>query len=344
MPIQTGYPPIFYYLLRANKPKSQFMTPLKTLIVFAAMMLTVPAFAQFGHMKKFDYRLLENKTLLIPEWDVKQRWAKRMLKKGKFTAIDNAEAQAQAYNDLWKKAMAESSYDASDYEIRAYDQRALLKEKNEEAMLLYYRIDEYDNVTANLLVTGPQKLLVATSIINGIDLGDANDVKLMMNMLNYSLNVNTELEEEGKDAGYSNIRSKYKSNYVAFFEGIADKTFLVPRFKHKNEKKEAKINAEIKAALKEAWTISKYEFVTDDEIEKRRRNGDTEAFYWRNFNVYTNSPLITYRFNVLFTADRDEMIVGFIGKKALKGAAIEKTQDKMTKRYERFKRQLERKK
>ena len=96
--------------------------------------LSINASAQVGLLGSgsFDFSELKNKTLYIPVWEPDARWAKKMMKRGKFKDLKSKEEQAAYYNTIWEEAMAESSYDATDYKITGFDAKKLLKEKNKK--------------------------------------------------------------------------------------------------------------------------------------------------------------------------------------------------------------------
>ncbi len=297
--------------------------------------------AQLNPVKYFDYNLLKDKVLYIPKYQPDSRIAKKYLKKGKFSELKSLEEKVAYYNKIWNEAMAQSSYDATAYEIRGFDPKKLIKEKNKEAILLYNFVDQYSNEIAQLIVTGPKKQLIAQTIINGLDLSDPDDIKLMMNMLNFSLNETAEIDAENGSKSYSGLRNKYKENFVEFYDNIANMTFLVQKFESDNEKKDKKKNAELEEAL-ESWTLCKYELLTEKEIQERRLDGDDKSFYWKNFNYYTKSAMMTYRFSYLLTTERDEALAFFyyLGSQKLKPSVLNKIQNKITKKGERFKKQL----
>ena len=212
---------------------------LKTLkqILFILVMLSVSqtGFSQMNPIKKFDYSLLNGKTLLIPTLAASDSYLKKMAKKGKLEGIKDTKKAAEYYNTIWKEAMAESSYDATDYDVRAFDVKKLIKEKNEKTILLYYKTDKNGNMSAALTVTGPKRQVVAETIINGLNLFSKNDLRLMMNMLNESLLMASELEQKG-DKSIKAIKGKYKQGIVDFYDNIGEKTLLVPKSEHKKTK------------------------------------------------------------------------------------------------------------
>ena len=68
-----------------------------------------------------------------------------MSKKGKYDELKEKNAKVDYYNKIWSEAMAESSYDATDYKITGYDEKALKKEKNKEAMRYFYGLEDFSH-------------------------------------------------------------------------------------------------------------------------------------------------------------------------------------------------------
>ena len=315
------------------------MKTLKPIIIAAAILLTCQGVVgQLTPLKKFDYSLLEGKTLYIPTYKASEAFIKKMAKKGKYEKITTAKAKAEHYNTIWNEAMAESSYDATDYEIRAFDRRKLIKEKNKKAILLYFYRDDYGNRSAIMMATAPKKRVIARTIITGLDLSSKNDLRLMINMLNESLNTASELEEEG-DKSNKALRNKYKEEVIKFTEELENKVFLVPKSEHKKPKKAAARTADLKEALK-SWKLSKYELTTAEAIENKRVEGDMDSFYWRDFPIYTQNALITYHYNVILSCDGDDVLFAFLGKKRLKPATLEQIQKKIVAKGARYKKQM----
>lgn len=297
------------------------------------------SFGQMAIVKKFDYTILKDKVLYIPTYEVSEKFISKMTRRGKFDKLNNTKAKVDHHNKAWEEAMAESSYDATDYEIRGFDAKKLIKSKDEKAVLLYYYTDKYGNRQAQLLVTSPKKKVIANTIVTGLDLSDKNDIRLMMNMLNESLNTAAELNEEGEKASRKGAAKKYKEGLVEWYNDVESKTFLVPKSEHKNEKKAASRNADLEEALK-LWKLSKYEFTTEDEVNSKRIEGDSDSYYWKTFRIYTQSSLLTFNYNILLSTDSDDVIVGFLGKKRLKPSTLDMIQTKIKNKVERYKKQL----
>ncbi len=312
----------------------------RIVLILSTLLIASSSYAQFGSPKKFDFSILENKTLYIPTYEASSKFISKMRKRGKYKKITEVKRKAEHYNTVWKEAMAESSYDATNYEIKPFNRKELIRSKDEEAVLLNFYTDQYGNRYAGLTVTNPKTIVIATALITGLDLSSKNDIRLMINMLNESLNTASELYEEGKKVGRKNVRSKYKERLVNFYDEIDDKVFLVPRARHKNPKKAASRNADLRSALK-SWKLSDYEFTTTANVQAKRIEGDPDSYYWKSIPIYTQNPLITYHYNLILSTDGDEIIVGFMGKKRLKSATLDKIQNKITNKAERYRKKLD---
>ena len=96
----------------------------------------------------------------------------------------------------------------------------------------------------------------------------------------------------------------------------------------KKPKKAADRTADLKEALK-SWELSPYKLTTAAEIEKKRLEGDPDSYYWRDFPVYTQSPLITYHYNVILSTESDDVLFGFLGTKRLKPKTLQEAQKKI---------------
>ncbi len=309
------------------------------LIICGAFLITNLASAQLAGVKPFDPAILKNKVLYIPTFEASERYIDKMSKKGKFDEISDHEQKVEYYNTLWKEAMAESSYDATDYEIKGYDLKQLIKSKNEEAIILTYRQDDYGNRTVSMFVTGPKKRTIAIAPITGFNLFDKGDLRLMINMLNESLNDAAETAIDGQKTSRSAARKDYKMKFVEWADNIADKTFLVPASEHQNEKKRDRRNEDLQDAI-QYWKISNVKFTDHEEVEAKRVEGDPDHYFWRSIPVYTQSPLITYHYNLLISTESDDLLLVFMGKGRLKSSAVEQTQRKILSKADKFRQEL----
>jgi hypothetical protein len=188
---------------------------------------------------------------------------------------------------------------------------------------------------------GPDNTKVITrALITGVDLTKVEDIRLMINMLNFSLNEASELQENELTTSYSDVRNNYKKNFLEFYDNISNLTFLAVLDESENEKRANKRNEDIKEALEE-WNLSNYEIITKEALEQRRLNKEKGSFYWRTFAMRTQSPLIVLQINVILNTENDE--VYFFkewGSRRLKGSTINDIQDNIKNRAERYKKQL----
>lgn len=314
-------------------------TPL-ILIAIVALLISFSANAQFNSAKNFDFSSLEGKTLYIPTLEVSSSFAKRMKNKGKLDKLEAKENAVDAYNDAWKQAMAESSYDATDYQIGGFDKRELIKNKDKEAAFLDFNVDDYGNISVAMYVTYPKRTVIAGSLINGFDLTDKNDLRLMMNLINEVLNQYTEVEESGSKKSGKNLRLTYFKKYLDYYDDISSKTFLVPTPTHKKPEKAAQKTKELEAALKGGWKLCNYELLDEEEINLRRLESDPDYFYWRSIPMYTNLPVPTY-YNFILSGDNDELLTYFLGKGKMKPATLQTVESKMQKKAENWRKKVD---
>jgi hypothetical protein len=351
------------------------------LFTVVLIFISFNAVGQISQLKKFDYNLLKNKVLYIQKFSENDESIKKYFKKKGAAKKASLQANIEMYNKLWTDAMAKSSYDATPYEIRDFDSQKLFKEKNKEAIILTYSVDKFGNEFADLFITGPKKVHIANTLINGLNLFDVNDLSLMMNMLNYTLNELAEIDATTKDKSRSGLWGKAKENMVQFYSNISQQTFYVvkedglddmdkliekyekdPELKNdpeikklisKNkkspsEKKKAlekanEANKDIEEALKENWTLCKYEMISEEDFIKKKEEGVANGFYWKSFRYYTNNILLTYKFRYLLTMDRDEVVFFYysLGNASFKSATVKDLQNKIIQKSEKYKKQLD---
>lgn len=287
--------------------------------------------------------MLEGKVLYIPQlnFDEDSNKIQRFLKNEKFDKIATEKEKIEEYNRIWKLAMEQSSYNATPYEIVDFNFKELKKAKDPKALVLKYFTDGFYNNWVSLVSMGPDNTKdIARALITGIDLTKVEDIRLMMNMLNFSLNEASELQENELTTSYSDVRNNYKKNFLKFYENISNLTFLAVMDESENEKKADKRNEDIKEGLQE-WNLSKYEIITKEALEQRRLNKEKGSFYWRSFAMRTQSPLIVIQINVILNTENDEVyFYKELGSRRLKGSTIIDIQDNIKNRAERYKKQL----
>ncbi len=164
----------------------------------------------------------------------------------------------------------------------------------------------------------------------------------MMNLLNYSLNEAAEIQKNGEKASYANMRRKYKENFLQFYDEMREYSFLVTEYIHKNPTKQLKKNRILKEAITTSWDLSKYEFITKEELEKKRAKREENTFYWRSFSIYTQSPFVVLQLNMLLSTKNDRILFyKEFGSRKLKGSTIKDIQKNIENRAERYRKQLQ---
>lgn len=312
------------------------------LIYFACTLVS----AQGMIIKNFDFNLLKNKVLYINEFSESSAYAKRLLKKGKYSELKTLKEKMEYHNAIWKEAMAKSSFDAIPYEIKEFDTKKLYKEKNEQAIILSYYGDQYGNDYCYLEITGPKRTAIANALINGLDLSNPNDLRLMMNLLNYSLNEAVEIDSTTGDKTFSGLRNRFKQTMVDFYHDLPQQIFYVVKEVDADKpNKAAEKNKEIEESLKANWNISKYEIISEEDLQKKKDDGVTNGYYWKSFNCYTNSILMVYKFRYLLTIDRDEPVFFYygLGSGSFKASTVQDLQEKIISKGEKYQKQLEKK-
>jgi hypothetical protein len=315
---------------------------MKKYLVLSLLLFKIAVYSQFSPIKNFDYKLLENKILYIPQlnFDEDSNKIQRFLKNERFDKIVTEKEKIEEYNRIWKLAMEQSSYNATPYEIVDFNYKELRKAKDPKALVLKFFTDGFYNDWVSLVSMGPDNTRdIARAIITGIDLTKVEDIRLMINMLNFSLNEASEFQED-ESTSYYDVRKNYKKNFLDFYENISDLTFLAVIDESENEKKADKRNENLKEGLQE-WNLSNYEIITKEALEQRRLNKEKGSFYWRSFAMRTQSPLIVLQINVILNTENDEVyFFKELGSRRLKGSTIIDIQDNIKNRAERYKKQL----
>lgn len=313
---------------------------MKNKFLVLSLVVITSAFGQFSPVKNFDYSLLEGKVLYIPQLNFKEDSNKiqRLLKNGRFEKIETEKEKIMEYNRIWKEAMEQSGYKATPYEIVDFNYKELKKAKDPKALVLKYFTDAYYNEWVSLVSMGPDNTEdIATALITGIDLSIVEDIRLMINMLNFSLNEASELQGKNLTTGYGNVRKNYKQNFLEFYERISGLTFLVVKDENENLGKAERRNSDVLEALQE-WTLSSYEIITKEDLESRRLKKEKDSYYWRSFPMRTQSPLIIIQMNIILSTENDEVyFYKQLGSKRLKGSTIIDIQENIKSRASRFK-------
>lgn len=296
------------------------------------------AFAQLAPVRKFSADMLEGKTLHIPQFAVRDKFIKKMTRRGRGDEIKSAEEEVEAYNKKWRDAIEESSYDATPYSTDGYNLKQVKKEKQPDKMILEFFEDSKGNQTVRIIAAIPKWRIIARAPITGLSLNSKDDLKLIMNMLNESLSTALEFTD-GKKVNMKEALKAYKTEVVSFYDGMGDLTLMVPKIWHKNPKKAANRNRNLAAAMK-SWNVSKYKITTHKEIDRLRMENDPNSLYLLSVPYFTNNQMITYYFNFIISTKSDEILFINFQMKKLKPAAILKIQKDLGKKAEKYRSQL----
>ena len=318
-------------------------------LILAYLFLPLLSYSQLIKPPKFDYAKMKEKTLYIPTFEVSEKYIKKMERKGKFDKIETAEKKAELWNKNWKLGIEESKYNMTKYEIKAFDSKALIKSKNPDVLILRIfsqkqgsgnsGITAY-NTFAGIQSVGPKKAIMLTQIpINGFDLSDKNEIRLIMNMLIDGIEMAVDAAADG-DATYKEMRVEAKKQFIAYSEKMKDMTFLVPEVKSDKGKGDIiKRTEEVKKALK-SWSISKFKMSNEEEINQFRLEGNKDYYYWKVIPYYVSGIPFVYNLYYVISCHGDEIVFMFIGPKKLDGKTIEKAHKKYQTKLEKFKKQV----
>ncbi len=290
-----------------------------------------------GLAKKFEWNELENRTLLIPTYNLSERYIEKLMKRSKNEKLANKQERADMFNTAWTEGLAESFYDATPYEIKSFDQKALIKSKSTKFMMLTFTEDKYGNVYVNVFLPGPKKKLIATTIVNGFNLYEKRDVRLMMNILNNSLLTAGQIYDEEGVVKRKDQKGKSIDYFQKFYADISNKTFYVPILTVEDSKKKYEtINAEVKETLANDWEICNSKQINHEELDEVKNSGNDDGFYIRVIRINTQYPF-PFFYNLVLTTEKDGVLSGFIAKAHVRSSNIKKLQEKLQKWDNKFK-------
>jgi len=319
-------------------------------------------------VKTLDPKMMEGKVLYIQDYNPEDPVIQRWIRKGK----DSKVSAAEEYASLWETVMTESSWDATPYEIKKFDEKKMIKAKAPKALLLRIQAvrpscgnnGSVINYVASVLMTGPKKKVIAAALINDLEWWERSDLRLIVNMISNSLNEAIEAYEEEEGSKISGAKNAKKQVLVDFMEGVKDKTFLVrksalrdeelqefladPEIKDRHKKKAEKAQKKalekdeaVEIALKQSWKMSEYKMVFEDQILEQRDALSPDHYFWINIEYNTcNAIAIGANRNHLFSTDGDKVLAAFAGKGKMKASTVDNIQKKMHSRLVRYKKQL----
>lgn len=267
-------------------------------IALLKIMILLPAFLfaqEFGpkKVKAFDQKLVKGRTLLILPYD------KIPVKNADLNVFKAFKTDIQKERE-WKRmvdtAIKASCFDYFEYQVKDFFLDDMKKTKDKNVVLLYYTRDFYDNFYAEIAIVEPKYEILACVPINGLWLTDFNDLKLMFNMLQYSLVVNSGYYGNDAKPLYRGHKNKYEADLRQFCEKLRSKVFLFEKY-DKDVKGFAKKNEKMNTFLKMNWKLTTYEMASRKDIEQRVKTG-FDGFYMKSIYIYTANPKITYNYNL----------------------------------------------
>jgi hypothetical protein len=264
-------------------------------------------------IKPYDVKLIKGKVLLIPEYDDKAGFVKIFIPKEAFKEFKTEKEINNEYKKRWDSAMKISSFDLiASYEIKWFDKGKLDKENDKMYMTLNFEADFYNNWYAFLTVFDPKTTVVATAPVNGLDFSKIDDIKLMMNMLAYSMIKGSSFYGDDAKSLYRDHQFRYKKAMEVFSDSIRNRVFLLTRF-DKDKKNYKKYNDNLNEALKLSWKISNFDFLLDNEVKKRVAEKRLNDYYLKSIPIYTSNSLMVYNYWLVLTASNNDVIYTNMG-------------------------------
>lgn len=250
---------------------------------------------QFGPkiVKNFDQKLVKGRTMLILPAE------KIPVKNADMTVFKAFKTDIQKERE-WKRmvdsAIKASCFDYFEFQVKDFFLDDMKKSKDKNVVLLYYTKDYYDNYYAEIATVEPKYEILACVPINGLWLTSFDDLKLMFNMLQYQLAVNSGYYGNEAKPLYRGHKNKYEADLRQFSEKLRNKVFLFAKYE-KDVKGFAKKNDKMNTYLKMNWKLTAYEMASQKDIEQRVKAG-FDGFYMKPIYIYTSNPKITYNYNL----------------------------------------------
>lgn len=264
-------------------------------------------------IKPYDVKLIKGKVLLIPEYDDKTTFVKIFVPKESFKEFKTEKEINNEFKKRWDSALKLSTFDLiASYEIKWFDKNKLDKENDKTYMTLNFESDFYNNWYAFLTVFDPKTTVVATAPVNSFDFSKIDDIKLMMNMLAYSMIKGCSFYGDDAKSLYRDHQYRYKKTLENFSDSIRNKVLLVTRF-DKDRKNFKKYNDNLNEALKINWKISNFDFLLENEVNKRVAEKRTNDYYIKSVPIYTSNSLMVYNYWLVLTATNNDVIYTNMG-------------------------------
>jgi hypothetical protein len=287
----------------------------KSFLVFVLILLVKSVTAQeYGPkpVKPFDVKIIKGKTLFIPEYDEKVGFVKTFIPREAFKEFKSEKEIAYEFKKRWDSAIKISTFDFAPHEIKWFDRKKLERDRDKTVMCLYYESDFYNNWYAYLQVMDPKPTDVACALVNDLDFSNINDVKLMFNMLVYSMIKGCSYYGDDAKGLYKEHQYKYKKVMESFSDSIRYRVLLVPKF-DKERKDFKKYNEKLNEYLKLNWKISNFDFLTQLEIDRRVAAKRSSDYYIKSIPIHTANEKMTYNYFIILTAANNDIIHTYTG-------------------------------
>jgi hypothetical protein len=273
--------------------------------------ITVMAIGQnYGpeKVKNFDIKDLKKKKLYIPVID---KFPNPLIDMSKMEGFDTDRKIDEEFARRVDEAIRLSSFDLiEEYEVLKFGKDRIKKEKTKDAIVMYFEKDFYSNFYVYLAVAEPKWEVIATAPVNDLSLVTIDDLKLMFNMITYSMMLAAEYYGDDAKPLYRNHDFRYKENIDKFTDNLKGKTFYVPEF-DKKVRKYKKKNDKLSDYLKEEWKLSSYQLASEAEIAEKVKS--TEGIYFKKIPIKTANTQLTYDYYLVLTTTNNDVLYAFMG-------------------------------
>jgi len=308
------------------------MKATRTIFSIICLTISLSSFGQFETCKDFDPSIFDNKVLYIPSYE---QFITQIAFPSPFQKSMKKEQKklAEMYVEAWTKGLAESYYDATDYEIVYYNWKNFNKNVDPNAAIMFFQDDTQKNRHIYIQTSDPYLKTVVRAVGNDLDFFSKNDVRLFMNLINETIKNSWSSESSFKPSAIN--QKKYKDDLIELYDNLKEMTFLVPRSTRKNPDKAAQKDKETEEALK-SWSISKVKLATQDEIDKKRLSGESDYFYLHTIKYHKNLAL-KINYNLLLSTEYDNVLFAYTALKRLTPERLLNIQSKLKEKVEQYK-------
>jgi len=275
------------------------------LLIVVSLFTTVINAQQFGPkiIKSFESKDVKGRSLLVLPIE------KIPVKNKDMSVFKEFKTDSKVEKE-WKRrvesAIASSTFDYFEAQVKDFHLEDMKKNKEKSVALLYFDKDHYDNYYAEIAIVEPKYQILACVPVNGLTLTDSNDLKLMFNMLQYQLIINSAYYGNNAKSLYRGHENRYQQDIREFSEKVRSKTFLFAKY-DKEVKNFAKKNEKLNTFMKINWKLTLYEMVTQKDLEQRIQ-AKFNGIYLKSIYIYTDNPKITYNYNLFMNGNSGNVL------------------------------------